>query len=423
MIANWLADREQLETELGDHVPEVARRRRLLRVDAEAVRAALTPGWALVEFVHYRATDFATIYPAPGAEPVERPGRFLAFVLKSGDTNPAVFDIGPSKAIDENVAAWRQWLETDGTSGDANAGKALYAALVAPMESTIADCRGLIFAPDGELLHLPIDALPTPDRRHLLNRYETLHVLSGRDLLRGRVETTRTAPFVLGAGRPAVSSKRGIRGWIARLLGREKPAIGWRTLADIRAEVAAVAARLGVKPTPASPPVRAVLFDLHSPRGVHLATPTEFLLDSMDLFRRMASEPSFVPPWQNPLTLCGVGLSGDEAMHARDLTRLDLWQVPQVVLSACATPSMLQGSWWRVSGLVGALLHAGARNVVMSLWYVSEKLRAEFLELFYRGIAEGQSPAASVRRARLEMAARHPSPLAWAGWVCVGAGE
>ena len=161
---------------------------------------------------------------------------------------------------------------------------------------------------------------------------------------------------------------------------------------------------------------------LRSPRGVHLATPTEFLLDSMDLFRRMAADPSFVPPWQNPLTLCGLGLSGDESMHARDITRLDLWQVPQVVLSR-ATPSMLQGAWWRVSGLVGALLHAGARNVVMSLWPVPEKVRAEMVERFYRGITEGQSPAASLRRAGSRWAGgtrirpRGPAGSAWGGGI------
>jgi tetratricopeptide (TPR) repeat protein/CHAT domain-containing protein len=424
LLANWLEDREQLEKGLGDHIPELARRRLVLRVETEAVRAAIAPGWALVEFVHYRSTNFATIYPPPGAEPPDRPGRFLAFVLKSGDTNPAVFDLGPSKVIDENVAGWRQWLETAGTSGDANAGAALYAALVAPLASVIADCRGLIFAPDGELLHLPIDALPTPDGRHLLNRYEVLHVLSGRDLLRGRVETTLTAPFVLGAGRAAPSSmKPGIRGWLSRLLGREKPTIGWRFLGGIRAEVAAVSAQLGVKPTPVSAPAREVMFGLHSPRGIHLAAPTEFLLDPFDLYHKMAADPSFVPPWQNPLTLCGLGLSGDEAMHARDITRLDLWQVPQVFLAACATPSMLQGAWWRVSGLVGALLQAGARNVVMSLWPVPEPIRTEMVERFYRSITEGKSPAESLRRARLEMGRRHPYPGAWAGWICVGGGE
>src|ERR1019366_6802137 len=97
LIARWLTERDQIECELGEHIPELARRRRLLRVDTEAVRATLAPGWALVEFVHYRATDFTTIYPAPGAEPAERPGRYLAFVLKSGDSNPAVFDLGLAK--------------------------------------------------------------------------------------------------------------------------------------------------------------------------------------------------------------------------------------------------------------------------------------------------------------------------------------
>ena len=424
LIANWLAERERLETVLGDHVPELARRRAILRVDTEAVRAALAPGWALVEFVHYRATDFATIYPAPGAEPPERPGRYLAFVLKAGDTNPAVFDLGPSKEIDENVAAWRQWLETAGSSGDAGAGPALYAALFAPLASAVADCRGLIFAPDGELLHLPIDALPMPDGRHLLNRFEVLHVLSGRDLLRRRVETALAPPFVLGAGRPAASSlEPGWRGRLRRLLGRQKPTVGWRFLAGIRAEAAAVAAQLGVKPTPVPKPARDALFALHSPRGIHLAAPAEFLLDPFDLYHKMAANPALVPPWQNPLTLCGLGLSGDEAMNARDVTRLDLWQVPQVFLAACATPSMLQGAWWRVSGLVGALLQAGVRNVVASLWPVPEPIRAELVERFYRGIAEGKTPAASLRRARLEMGQRHAYPGAWAGWICVGGGE
>ena len=84
---------------------------------------------------------------------------------------------------------------------------------------------------------------------------------------------------------------------------------------------------------------------------------------------------------------------------------------------------MLQGSWWRVSGLVGALLHAGASNVVMSLWPVPEKVRADLVERFYRGIDGGPVAGEALRRARLEMSGRHPYPAAWAGWVCVGGGR
>jgi CHAT domain-containing protein len=100
-----------------------------------------------------------------------------------------------------------------------------------------------------------------------------------------------------------------------------------------------------------------------------------------------------------------------------------------VVLSACQTAlasgavaDVPPGDDW--VGLTQAFLQAGAGEVLASLWRVEDRATARLMELFYRGLASGESEAAALAGAQRTML-REPGrshPFYWAGFVLSGSG-
>jgi hypothetical protein len=70
-----------------------------------------------------------------------------------------------------------------------------------------------------------------------------------------------------------------------------------------------------------------------------------------------------------------------------------------------------------------AFVLAGAKTVVMNLWGVPCARTVELLEDFYRRLLGGQPRAHALREAQLAARARHPDPLHWAGFICLGDGS
>src|SRR5216117_1932665 len=101
-----------------------------------------------------------------------------------------------------------------------------------------------------------------------------------------------------------------------------------------------------------------------------------------------------------------------------------------VVLSACQTglgsgalADVPAGDDW--VGLTRAFLHAGAANVVATLWAVDDWATAALMERFYEGYAsDGDSERALAGAQRALLAAPATShPFYWAGFVITEAGD
>src|SRR5262249_23495953 len=160
LLEGWLEQREALEERLAAHIPELALRRRLRAVDTAQVGAALAPGWALVDFVHFRESDFRTVFArhaprgavaasdhhAPPAEPAGPVGRYVAFVLRAGETGPRLVDLGPAGPIEQLAVAWRGQLSQAEAAVGTEQGMALRAALLDAVLPLVRDCRGLVLA-------------------------------------------------------------------------------------------------------------------------------------------------------------------------------------------------------------------------------------------------------------------------------------
>jgi CHAT domain-containing protein len=95
-------------------------------------------------------------------------------------------------------------------------------------------------------------------------------------------------------------------------------------------------------------------------------------------------------------------LAGGDELTIYELAGLDL-DVDLAVLSACRTGQGEATRGDEVVGLGRALLGAGCRAAVVSLWPVDDLSTTLLMEAFYRELRDGADAAAALRTAQLEL--------------------
>lgn len=270
-----------------------------------------------------------------------------------------------------------------GLTKNANAALArLYTALIAPLSEHLVEGSDLIIVPHGPLHYLPFAAL-FDGTRYLADRF-TLRSLPSAGLLRH----VGPADLDLAGGRT------GPTGLLA---------VGYSSngqLPAARLEAMSIARLMaGQALVEDEATARAVLAKAPGLRALHLATHAEFRAD-------------------NPL-FSGLALADGW------LTTLDLfnWQLDAslVTLSACQTGRSVIGGGDEILGLLRALLYAGSRSIVASLWPVQDVVTSELMEQFYLALAAGVHKAAALRQAQIELRqAGRTHPYFWAPFFLVG---
>lgn len=119
----------------------------------------------------------------------------------------------------------------------------------------------------------------------------------------------------------------------------------------------------------------------------------------------------------------------NDHLTAEELVGQDLKQCRLVVLSACNTGKGKTFEGQGVMGLRAAIIGAGARGVLMSLWPVDDEATRELMEQFYRNLWNARTPMApaeALRAAQRSLASatggKWEHPYYWAGWVFDGKG-
>jgi CHAT domain-containing protein/uncharacterized glyoxalase superfamily protein PhnB len=112
----------------------------------------------------------------------------------------------------------------------------------------------------------------------------------------------------------------------------------------------------------------------------------------------------------------------DGILHLGEIYNLDL-NADLVVLSACETGlgQIAQGEG--IIGLTRGFLYAGASNVLVSLWQVSDMTTSDLMLDFYDKMLAGMSKAEALREAKRQMIRRDPGyskPYYWAPFILVG---
>lgn len=148
------------------------------------------------------------------------------------------------------------------------------------------------------------------------------------------------------------------------------------------------------------------------------ATRDAFLAESPGKFRIIHFATHALLDVHDP-QLSALILSGGSALNLRDVMSLRL-QTQAVVLGACEASLGKQYRGQLSLGLSEAFLLAGAKNVLGSLWPVSDDATMSYMQSFYqRYIQQGLTPPAAAQAAARELMqnGRYRHPFYWAAFV------
>lgn len=114
--------------------------------------------------------------------------------------------------------------------------------------------------------------------------------------------------------------------------------------------------------------------------------------------------------------------SGEDCiLFASEIYNLNL-DADLVTLSACETGLGKFAYGEGIVGLSRAFLYAGAKNLVVSQWKVSDESTARLMVDFYSGIMNGENKSKALRQAKLALIASEEfkQPYYWAPFVLIG---
>ena len=329
-------------------------------------------------------------------EYVVTPVRTYLFAIVRGAAGPIlrVHAIPVSaKTLKVEAARFREQIATR-DPGFADTARKLDGWLLEPARKELAGKTALIVVPDGELWHMPFQALQNPAGRFLLEDAAIAYApsLSVLDaLLHARRGATATSRTLLVLGNPAQDAPEAGReaDAVAALYGAAKSSL-WRGAAATREVFLSKAGAFDVLHLAAHG-----IFDDRNPMGSHI----------------ILAAPASGPAQQGWL-------------EAGDVRDLDL-KAALVVLSGCETA---RGRFENGEGSIGlswAFLAAGARASVASQWRVESASTSKLMVAFHSELLKGAGQAEALRRAALNLLAteRFHHPFYWAGFVLLGEGS
>jgi CHAT domain-containing protein len=312
-----------------------------------------------------------------------------------------------------------------------SAARALYRLLIAPAEPALMGVDQLIVAPDGALSRIPFEALlaadapadaAAPANAYLIERYQVSYVPSATAFCAARSAAAPTPPVRKGARSGAAAGASSVATAVVAIGAPEfgpMPPRGLKrplpplpsTLDELAAlQQIAGAARCQVVSGRAARRDTLLALALRTSAGVfHVAThgeANEALPERSGLWLSAASDS--VPP---------------DFVSLDDLLALRM-RAGLVTLSACETGAGRLERGEGVVGLARALMAAGARSVVVSLWSVNDASTASLMRAFYTPLLTGgesrTQALAEAKRALIRSDATR-SPFHWAPFVLIGA--
>ncbi|MCY2959340.1 MAG: CHAT domain-containing protein [Planctomycetota bacterium] len=352
----------------------------------------------------------------------------LAFVVRPAGA-VAWIDLGPLAPIEAACHAWRVELERVPFDRSAfrTTGERVRALVVDPVRAQVSAARRWSVALDGPLLALPLDALPdSGSGDELLGDRLRLRIVWSFDT-QDRPPRSGVPGTLVVVGDPDFGAPP--EGAVARwsplpATGREIDAVAAIRRAGRGAEEPLVEVLRGADASASRLAARAP-----AARWLHVATHGSFdeeegprslltaVSDDMspDLGRSLRA---LVPMVRCELVLAGANADRDATLSAEELASLDLRDCDLAVLSACDTGRGEVITGQGVASFQRALLAAGARDCVTSLWRVPDEATRELMAAFYRGLWEkGLEPAEALWRAKSALRDRRAPPRDWAAWV------
>jgi len=437
-IADSRAAVERLEVELAGLSREFQIQLAKRALDWQQVRSELPRGSALLSLRAFSPRDLVT---GDSEEP-----HWLALLIPAdpGDGPELLLrDLGPVAPTVQAQLALRKTYSKEGAND-------LYRLLFGKLDAELTRYDRLYIAADGMLDLVAFARLVVPDGRYWIERQALRQIRTGRDLVQqgpgrsatggmlvlGGVDythfpTSEPTPSVPVATQPATKGlvavnrrlrdERGEFGNL-RFTGSEAKAVG-----QLYGDPDGPKAQVWRSQCASENRLKTRLESLASPpRILHLATHGFF-------FERKSERT------ERPMTLAGLALAGanagmkgerssageDGVLYALEVQNLNLEGTELVTLSACDTGKGEVDYSEGVYGLVRAFRIAGARNLLMTLWSLNDRLASDFMRDFYATWFQDpeRHPAQALRETQLAWIraqdSRRSDPNYWAPYVLI----
>lgn len=245
-------------------------------------------------------------------------------------------------------------------------GRELYDTLLAPARRLLPDGVHAVVSPDGCLNGLNLETLIAPTGRFWIED-ATVEIAPSLWLLRLNSRAAARNHSILLIGDPIVSSMA--------------------QLPYARNEITGIASLY--------PGAVVKIQEDARPESYRAADPSRFWAIH---FAAHA-----VPNRESPLDSAVVLSQGRDSskLYAREVQDIHL-SASLVTISACQSAGARTYPGEGLVGFAWAFLSAGARNVVASLWDVSDQSTAAFMQALYAGVRQEADPAAALRDVKLQ---------------------
>jgi CHAT domain-containing protein/Tfp pilus assembly protein PilF len=366
--------------------------------------------------------------------------RFAA-VLLSPDAGPILVDLGQARAVTSAIAQWRSDVIAQTDTSDAS-WRSLAALVWQPLVANLPPSAERVWvSADGELSRLPWQLLPSSHAR--TRRLLVAQTDSARELvnLRNRAGKSTKPSSLLLVGSIDFNSGSADQPAQEDFKPLEDTEFEISTLQSLGARQALAVALL--TEDKANKP--AVTRELSRASYAHLATHGFFYQSreaneeaSVVQSRSPETQSPLIKSERNPLVESGLALAGANVrdpssteavglLTGEEIVGLDLSRCELITLSACNTGRGEEITGQGVMGLRAAIIGAGARTVVMSLWKVPSEATSKLMTIFYRNLWEKRLPKAQALLRAQEALRDDPSgkfkrPLFWAAWTLAGEG-
>jgi tetratricopeptide (TPR) repeat protein len=414
---------EKVEGQLAQHVAGLGQARHALGVTLEKVQAVIPNDSALVEYLRYLH------YLGKGRSE----SRYGAVVLEPKGSARWI-PLGNAANIEALVRRYQTMVRGSPDEDELSANlKALHQALWTPIQQVLSDSTTrVIISPDGRLNFVSFATLLDSNNKFLAEKFAVQYVAAGRDLLQETKLSTnkevvlfanpdfnflRTGTLVQREDPSSIESDERLRG--AEKRGMEElsfdPLAGTQTESDTLSKMFKswqweTTDLSGAKAT------KAALLHLQSPYILHLAThgffePAGPSDREFEQSQPMSENQNVLKSkfFENPMHRSGLALAGAQAtisawrrggvpptendgiLTAEDVSTLNLKGTWLVTLSACDTGSGEAKAGEGVMGLRRGFIEAGAKNLLMTLWPISDEATVQIMSNFYEAVHETNS--------------------------------
>jgi CHAT domain-containing protein len=295
--------------------------------------------------------------------------------------------------VARSVEAWENAVTRRDDDGMRRAAGELYEILVRPVEEALPERGTLWVVPDGPLHQVPFAALYDARTAHYLVERYAIAVAPSAALQGSEHSPAAGSERALVLGDPAFD--RTLFPKLEELPAAEREA---RAIASLYIGATLLTGSAATGPR--------FLAEVEQASLVHYAGHA-ITNDRFPLLSGLVLAP-------------GQKGSHSGFVQGFELRRLHLRPDAIVVLAACRSAQDPARGTTGTASLAGALLVAGAREVVGSLWNVDDRESAALLLGLHREIEEHTSAIAALRRAQLDRLAAGESPRAWAAYQVIG---